>query len=95
MSPITKSAKKYLRASVRKRVFNLKRLKTMRGLIKDLRNLIAQGKLKEAQNLLPQVFKAIDKAAKRGVIKTNAAARKKSSLTKTINRLSKKPKEKI
>ena len=89
--PITKSAKKYLRASVRKRVFNLKRLKAMRGLIKDLGNFIAQGKLKEAEKKLPQVFKVIDKAAKRGVIKANTAARKKSRLTKAINRLSKKP----
>lgn len=88
--PITKSAKKYLRASIRKRVFNLRRLKKMRGLIKDLKDLIAQNKAKEAQNLLPQVFKAIDKAAKREVIKTNTAARKKSRLTKAINRLGKK-----
>lgn len=62
----------------------------MRGLIKDLKDLIAQNKAKEAQNLLPQVFKAIDKAAKREVIKTNTAARKKSRLTKAINRLGKK-----
>lgn len=94
MSPIIKSAKKYLKVSKRKRGFNLRRLKTMRGLIKNLRNFIAQGKLKEAQNLLPQVFKAIDKATKRGVIKKNTAGRKKSRLTKTINRLSKNPKEK-
>ncbi len=88
--PITKSAKKYLRVSIRKRVSNLRRLKKMRGLIKDLKDLIAQNKAKEAQSLLPQVFKAIDKAAKRGVIKTNTAARKKSRLTKAINRLGKK-----
>ncbi len=89
--PIIKSAKKYLMVSSRKRVFNLRRLKTMRGLIKDLRNFIAQEKLKEAQKLLPQVFKAIDKATKGGVLKANTASRKKSRLTKTINRLSKKP----
>lgn len=88
--PITKSAKKYLRVSERKRVFNLKQLKKMRGLIKDLRSFVTQGKLKEAQNLLAQVFKAIDKAAKRGVIKKNTASRKKSRLTKAVNRLTKK-----
>jgi len=88
--PITKSAKKYLRAGIGKRVSNLRRLKKMRGLIKDLKNLIAQNKVKEAKKMLAQVFKAIDKAAKRGVIKINTAARKKSRLTKAINRLGKK-----
>ena len=34
----------------------------------------------EAQKMLPSAYKAIDKAAKRGVIKENTAARKKSRL---------------
>ncbi|MCF7815897.1 MAG: 30S ribosomal protein S20, partial [Candidatus Pacebacteria bacterium] len=39
------------------------------------------GTLKEAEALMPTVYKAIDKAEKRGVIKKNTAARKKSRLT--------------
>jgi len=51
--------------------------------------LVSQNKIKEAKNLLPQVYKTLDKAAKVGVIKKNTAARKKSRLTKLINRGSK------
>lgn len=71
-------------------MFNLRASKIMKGLIKDLKNLIAQNKVKEAEKILPQVFKAIDKATKRGLIKANTASRKKSRLTKAINRLTKK-----
>lgn len=88
--PITKSARKHLRVSGRKRVFNLRVLKTMRSLTKELKELIAQNKVKEARKMLAQVFKAIDKAAKRGVIKKNTAARKKSKLAKAMNRFAKK-----
>lgn len=37
-----------------------------------------------AAKMLPAVFKAIDKAVQRGVIKKNNAARKKSRLSKLI-----------
>lgn len=88
--PITRSAKKHLKASKTKRKFNLARLNKMRSLVKDLKDLITQEKLKEAKKILPQVFKAIDKAAKRGIIKDNTGARKKSRLAKVINRLAEK-----
>lgn len=48
--------------------------------MKTLRKLSEAGKHEEALKLLPGVYKAIDKAAKRGVIKKNTAARKKSRL---------------
>lgn len=73
--PITKSAKKALRQNLKRRKLNLQYLKKMRELIK---------KVKEDKTLLPQLYKAIDKAAKRGVIKKNAASRKKSRLTKKL-----------
>jgi len=85
--PITKSAKKALRQNQRRRVFNLRRLRKMRALIKQVRFLIKEKKKEEALKLLPEVYKAIDKAAKRGVIKKNTASRKKSRLSLAINRL--------
>ena len=85
--PITSGAKKALRASLRKRVFNDKRKKTMRSLIKEIRKVSVAKHKAEAEKLLPAVYKAIDKAAKRGVIKKNAAARKKSRLTKLVHKL--------
>ncbi len=85
--PITKSAKKALGQNRRKRVFNLRRKRTMRSFIKQIRQLIAENKKEDALKSLPQTFKAIDKAAKKGVIKKNSASRKKSRLSKAINKL--------
>lgn len=51
-----------------------------------MRLLIAQKKIQEATNLLPKVAKALDKAAKVGVIKKNTASRKKSRLAKFLRR---------
>ncbi len=84
--PITSSAKKALRASKRKRVFNVKRLKTMRDVVKDVKKLIAQKNQKEALSLLPSAYRAIDKAVKTGVMKKNTAARTKSRLTLSLNK---------
>jgi len=84
--PIKKSAKKALKQNRTKRVFNLRRLKKMRESIKSTKKLIKEGKKEEAIKILPKVYKAIDKAAKRGVIKKNTASRKKSRLTKAIGR---------
>ncbi len=82
--PITKSAKKALRQNRRKRVFNLRRIKKMRSLIKQIKTLIKDKKKEEALKILPETYKAIDKAAKRGVIKKNTAGRKKSRLAKAL-----------
>ena len=84
---ITSSAKKAIRNSARKRVFNLRRLGEMRGVLKDIKKLIKEKKKDEATALLPKAYKAIDKTAKRGVIKQNTAARKKSRLVASINRV--------
>ena len=84
--PITSSAKKALRGSARKRVFNLRRKRAMKEVIKKTQKLISTGNAKEAGELLPQAYKAIDKAAKRGVIKKNTASRKKSRLSAQIKK---------
>ncbi|MEK7209047.1 MAG: 30S ribosomal protein S20 [Patescibacteria group bacterium] len=82
--PITKSAKKALRVSRRRRVFNLRRQTARREVIKKMKKLIAAGQIKEAAKLLPAAYQAIDKAKKRGVIKANAASRQKSQLAKAL-----------
>ncbi len=84
--PITKSAKKALRQSRKRRLFNLRRTKKMKSLVKQVRSLIEDKKREEALKILPQVYKAVDKAAKRGVIKKNTASRKKSRLAKAIDK---------
>lgn len=84
--PITKSAKRALRQNKKRRTRNIQRKKTFKDIIKNIRKLVLENKKKEAEKLLPKAYKAIDKAAKTGVIKKNTAARKKSRLTKLINR---------
>lgn len=84
--PITRGAQKANRASLKKRVFNVRRKSEMNDVMKKMRKLIAAGSAKEAEALLPTAYKAIDKAAKRGVIKDNTAARKKSRLVAAINK---------
>jgi len=85
--PITKSAKKALRQNSKKRIFNLRKIKKMRSLIKKSRDLIKDKKKDDALKILPKAYKAIDKASKRGIIKKNTASRKKSRLTKAINKI--------
>ena len=82
--PITQSAKKALRSSKKKKVFNLRRSNEMRDLIKQYKKLIAENKREEANKIMPMVQKAIDKASKRGIIKKNNANRKKSRLAKKV-----------
>ena len=87
---ITSSAKKAHRASLKKRVFNVRRARKMSDATKAVRKEITAGKAKEAEKLLAEAYSAIDKAAKRGIIKKNTAARKKSRLVKAMRRAEKK-----
>ncbi len=84
--PITKGAEKAHRASLRKRVFNIRRKDTMNDVVKKMRKLIVAGDATAAEALMPTAAKAIDKAAKRGVIKDNTADRKKSRLAAAIKK---------
>ena len=85
---ITKNAKKAIKSSARKRVFNVRRNRTLHDEVKAFRTLLKEGKKDDATKLLPTVYKAIDKAAKRGIIKQNTAARTKSRLTKALATIS-------
>lgn len=91
--PILKSAKKALRQNKKRRLLNLRRLRAMRQAIKAVQKSVESLSPEELQKLLSVAYKAIDKAAKRGVIKKNTAARKKSRLTKFVNRLRKQRKK--
>ena len=81
--PNLQNAKKALRVSTRKRVLNDKRRKAMKDTIKDVKVLVGAEK-KIIVESLSKAYKAIDKAAKRGIIKTNTANRRKSRLAKAL-----------
>jgi small subunit ribosomal protein S20 len=82
--PITKGAEKAYRQSERKRVFNVRRKVAMKDVVKQVQKAVESGDVKKAKELLPKAYKAIDKAAKKGVIKDNTASRKKSRLTTRV-----------
>ncbi|MDP2864223.1 MAG: 30S ribosomal protein S20 [bacterium] len=100
MCPITKSAKKALRQSLRKKARNVLKMKKLRKLLKEVKTLVTRAqakredkqssspsqKIDEAKKLLPKVYKLLDKAAKTGLIKKNTASRKKARITKLINK---------
>ncbi len=79
--PITQSAKKAIRGSLRKKAFNDRRTRVMKEVIRKVEKLAKTNKI-EAVRILPSAFKAIDKAAQKGVIKKNNAANKKSRLSR-------------
>lgn len=80
--PIIKSAKKALRQSLKRRLRNIGRKEAIKNAVAKIK----KAKKEEALKLLSLAYKAVDKAAKAGIIKKNAAARKKSRLAKLINK---------
>lgn len=82
--PNKKSAKKALRKSDKlsaKNTLVKKNIKTLRkNSLKAINNKDAK-----AQELTKQTIKAIDKAAGKGIMKKNTAARNKSRLQKKLN----------
>lgn len=59
----------------------------MRDIVKKVSKTVVTGKKADAEALIKDAYQAIDKAAKRGVIKKNTAARKKSRLMASIKRM--------
>ncbi len=87
--PVTSSAKKALRVAKKKAIFNTRRDNAMEREIKAVKKLIAVKKIKEAEKMLPQVYKAIDKSVKIKFLKKNAGARYKSRITLALNKAKK------
>ena len=86
--PNTRSAKKRLRQSLVRRERNLERKRALRIVVKQIKRALAAGDKTKAQELIPQLMKVADKAAKKRAIHPNKAARLKSRLMKRIQALS-------
>lgn len=82
--PRTKSAKKALRQSATRNERNVAKESALKSLVKKYRKATEAGQATEAAGMLPQVYKALDKAAKTKLIKKNKANRLKGRLTKAI-----------
>jgi len=82
--PITKGAEKAYRQSERKRVFNIRRKSAMKDAEKAIEKSAVSKDASKAKELVSTAYKAIDKAAKNGIIKKNTAARKKALVAKRV-----------
>ena len=82
--PNVKSAKKELRKSQKRQVYNKKIKDNVKSLIKKSRKAI-DTKSKDATELVGKTLKALDKAAQKGVLKKNTSNRRKSRLHLKLN----------
>ncbi len=84
--PNKKSAEKELRKTVKRNAANKKVSNKLKDLVKaNFKQIKANDK--KVKEDYPKTIKAIDKAAKKGIIKKNTASRKKSRLMKKVNAL--------
>ena len=79
------AAEKAIRQSARRQIRNRVTRVTARTQVKDAGKLIAAGNTTEAEQAVKEAIRALDKAAQKGVIKKNNAARRKSRLIKRLN----------
>ena len=83
--PVTKSAQKRVRVTERKRLRNRSIRSQVKTNITKTERLIFSGELEAAQGAAVAAVSSLDKAAKKGVIHPNNAARRKSRLMKKLN----------
>lgn len=81
------SAEKRMRQGEKRRARNRKNVSQLKTQVKKLRAAIAEGNAEAAKKLLPETVGEIDKAAKKGVVHDNAAARYKSRLSRKVSAL--------
>jgi len=79
------SSIKRIRSSRRREQYNQITRSTARTYVKKARTLIERGDLDQAALVVNQAVSALDKAAAKGVIHHNNAARRKSRLVQALN----------
>ena len=83
--PIIKSAKKQMHVTERRRVRN-KPIRTLcKTNVTKAERLIFSGELEAAREAVVAAVSSLDKAAEKGIIHPNNAARRKSRLLKKLN----------
>jgi small subunit ribosomal protein S20 len=81
------SAKKQMREGLKHRERNRRNLSQLKTQVKKLRAALAEGDAEAAKALLQETVSVIDRAAKKGIVHDNAAARYKGRLSKRVNAL--------
>jgi small subunit ribosomal protein S20 len=88
--PNKKSAEKRVRSSRRKQQYNQIHRGRARTKDKKARRLLEEGDVEAAREAVREAASALDKAAQKGVIHKNKAARRKSRLMTQLNQLEEK-----
>ncbi len=88
--PIIKSAMKRDRQATKRKAYNVGVKADVKKKFKTVRDEIATGKVKDNKDLAA-ALREIDLAVRKGVIKKQTAARRKSRLTKAYNAVAAKP----
>ncbi len=83
--PVTKSAIKRVRQTKRKKSRNKPILSLCKSNITKAERLISRGELKAAEAAVVVAISSLDRAAEKGVIHPNNAARRKSRLLRKLN----------
>jgi small subunit ribosomal protein S20 len=83
----TRSALKRMRQSEKRRVRNAAVRTSVRTAVKTTRTSLAAASVDEARASLARAVQLLDRAVTKGVVHRNAAARKKSRLTRQLNAL--------
>lgn len=83
-----KSALKRIRSSERKRVRNKPVRTALKTYVKSAQGNIAAGDVEMSAEAVVRAISALDKAAGKGIIHKNQAARRKSRLMSKLNKLS-------
>ncbi len=83
--PSSKSAEKQVRVTERKRLKNKSITSQCKTNVTKAEKLIFSGDLKAAQEAVAVAITSLDKAAEKGIIHSNNAARRKSRLMKKLN----------
>lgn len=84
--PNSTSAKKALRQNLKRRQHNRMHRSALRTAIKKCRSAAQAGQHDEARELFRVAAKKLDKAAAKGLIHRNAAARTKSRLSRLLKK---------
>lgn len=82
-----KSAIKRLRSAERRRLHNRTYRGRARTAVKQARSLIEEGQIEDARQAVRVAVVALDKAAQKGIIRKNNAARRKARLMQQFNQL--------
>jgi small subunit ribosomal protein S20 len=81
-----KSAAKRARQNERRRAHNRIYRSSARTYVKRARRLVEEGELEQAEQDVASAIRALDRAAQKGVIHKNNAARRKSRLMKLLHK---------